>query len=95
MKNNQVRTLERVALAIFVAAAFVTISALAVHAPNSKSNRLARPFKTIQTDKVILFDGSSAPLLAPTHVTIQTPPISDEDRAATRNLKIVAKSFGG
>jgi hypothetical protein len=93
MKNNQLGMIKRFALATVAAAAIVAVSALAIRSPNNNPNLLARPFKSIQTDKVILFDGSSAPVLAPTHTTIQNPPITGESRAATEHFKSLAQPF--
>lgn len=78
MKKNQAKILQRFALAILVTVAIVAVSALAMHTPNNQRNLLARPFKSIQTDKVILFDGSAAPAIGQVHTTQHTPPITGD-----------------
>jgi hypothetical protein len=92
MKKNQVGIIKRVAAAALVAAAIVGVSSLAMHSPTRTSNALARPFKSIRTDKAILFDGSSTPLICP-NSTYHTPPFSGESKVETENLKLVAKAF--
>jgi hypothetical protein len=92
MKNNRVRY-RNVALATLVTLVIVAISALAMHAPSSKPNLLGHAFKSIQTDRVILFDGSAAPVIASAHVTVQGPPITGESRDATEHLKKAAEPF--
>jgi hypothetical protein len=95
MKKNQVGITKRLAAAALVAGAVVGVSALAMHTSTHNQNALARPLKSIQTDKAILFDGSTTPLIAP-NVTTKVavpPPITGESKVETENLKLVAQAF--
>ncbi len=94
MQKNQVGITKRLAAAALVAGAVVGVSALAMHTSTHNPNALARPLKSIQTDKAILFDGSTTPLIAPNVMhRIQIPPVSGESKGETENLKLVAQAF--
>ena len=55
MKTNLAGISKRVVAAGLLAAAVVGVSTLAMHTPTQNQNALARPLKSIQTDKAILF----------------------------------------
>ena len=90
MKTNKVGITKRLAAAALVTVAVVGVSAFAMHTSTPKPNALARPFKSIQTDK---FDGSATPLICPVHLMQHAPPITGESKVETENLKLVAKAF--
>jgi hypothetical protein len=73
--------------ATLVAAAIVWLSGFAMQTPGHNRNSLARPLKSIQTDKATLFyadiggDGSNG---------LNFVELVGESRASTENLKLVA-----
>ena len=84
----------RFVAAMLVSAAVVGASALSMHTPTHNPNALARPLKSIQTDKAILFYAASGPdSPAGLHFVEQVLPNTRESRAATENLKSVAMAF--
>jgi negative regulator of sigma E activity len=92
MKKLQAQITKRSVAAMLVAAAVVGVSALSMHAPPTHNpNALARPLKSIQTDKAIQFHGSIE--LSRTSCVERVPAMTGESRALTENLKLVAAAF--
>ena len=78
---------------LFLAAAVVVgVSALAIHTPTHNRNSLARPLKSIQTDKAILFYADSEPDY-PLRFVERVPAMTGESKALTENLKLVAAAL--
>jgi len=80
---------------LFLAAAVVVgVSALAIHTPTHNRNSLARPLKSIQTDKAILFYADFSPT-GPDALRFveRVPAMTGESKALTENLKLVAATL--
>jgi hypothetical protein len=92
MKNLQPGITKRFVAAMLVATAVVGVSALAMHTPGHNPNALARPLKSIQTDKAIQFQAFFAP---PGNLRCveRVPSMTAESRASTENLKLIAAAF--
>ena len=94
MRKDQAGIIKRFVAAMLVIAAVVGVSILSMRTPTHNSNTLARPLKSIQTDKAILFYAASGPdSPAGLHFVEQVLPNTRESRAATENLKSVAMAF--
>jgi len=79
---------------LFLAAAVVVgVSALAIHTPTHNRNSLARPLKSIQTDKAILFYADDSPAPACLRFVERVPAMTGESKALTENLKLVAATL--
>jgi hypothetical protein len=91
MTQDQPRITKRLVAAILVAAAVVGVSALSMHTPAPNENALARPLKSIQTDKAIQFqaflDRDRCSFVE------RVPAMTGESKALTENLKLVAAAF--
>ncbi|PYJ13175.1 MAG: hypothetical protein DME96_01970 [Verrucomicrobia bacterium] len=93
MKKNKGEIAKRFVAAVLVVAAVVGVSALAMHTPTHNRSTLARPLKSIQTDKATLFYADSSPSGAAFRFVEQVLPMTRESFASTENLKLVAKAF--
>jgi hypothetical protein len=93
MKKNQAGITTRFLVAALVIAAVVGVSALAF-TPTHHRNALARPLKSIQTDKATLFYAASGPSL-PTggNCVERVPLMAAESEASVENLKLIAAAF--
>jgi len=80
---------------LFLAAAVVVgVSALAIHTPTHNRNSLARPLKSIQTDKAILFYADFSPTCPDALRFVErVPAMTGESKALTENLKLVAATL--
>jgi hypothetical protein len=93
MKKNKGEIAKRFVAAVLVVAAVVGVSALAMHTPTHNRSTLARPLKSIQTDKATLFYADSSPGGAAFRFVEQVLPMTRESFASTENLKLVAAAF--
>ena len=91
MKKNLGEIAKRLVTAVFVIAAVVGVSALAVHAPTQNQNSAARSLKSIQTDKATMFYADVRPDC--NWFVEQVLPGTGESKAATENLKRVAAAL--
>jgi hypothetical protein len=91
MTKDQPGITKRLVAAMLVAAAVVGVSALSLHAPTQNPNALARPLKSIQTDKAIQFQAFLPPDRC--HFVERVPAMTGESKALTENLKLVAAAF--
>ena len=92
MNKNQAGITKRFVAAMLVSAAVVGASALSMHTPTHNPNALARPLKSIQTDKTILFYADSGPSF-PVNCVERVPAGTGESRASIENLKLIAAVF--
>jgi hypothetical protein len=92
MKNLQPGIIKRFVAAMLVTTAVVGVSALAIHTPTHNPNALARPLKSIQTDKAIQFQAFIPPIYCTRYVE-RVPSMTAESRASTENLKLIAAAF--
>jgi hypothetical protein len=94
MKKDQLGITKRFVAAVLVTAAVVGVSALSMDTPTNNRSSLARPLKSIQTDKAILFYAQSGPS-APggLYCVERVLPTTTESKAFTENLKLVAAAF--
>jgi hypothetical protein len=92
MKKNQRGITQRFVAAVLVTAAVVGVSALSMQTPTNNRSSLARPLKSIQTDKAILFYANSGPAY-PTNCVERVPSGTGESKASIENLKLVAAAF--
>jgi hypothetical protein len=92
MKKDQLGITKRFVAAVLVTAAVVGVSALSMHTPTNNRSSLARPLKSIQTDKAILFYANSGPSY-PVSFVERVPSGTGESRAAIENLKLIAAAF--
>ena len=72
-------------------AAVVGVSGLTMHAPAQNQNLVARSRQNIQTDKARLFYANFVPM--GNWFVEQVLPGTSESKAATENLKLIAKTF--
>ncbi len=86
--KNQTAIRTRVVAAMLVTVAVIGLSAFAIHAPTQNQNSLARSLKSIQTDKATMFYADVSP--NSNWFTEQVLPGTNESKAATENLKVVA-----
>lgn len=93
MKKNKGEIAKRFVAAVLVVAAVVGVSALAMHTPTHNRNSLARPLKSIQTDKAILFYADAGPSGAGFHFVEQVLPDTRESKASTENMKLIAAAL--
>jgi hypothetical protein len=94
MKKNKGEIAKRFLAAVLVIAAVVGVSALAMHPPTHNRNSLARPLKSIQTDKAILFYADYNPSgPAALRYVERVPAMTGESKALTENLKLVAAAL--
>ncbi len=91
MKKNQAGITKRFVVAMVVIVAVVTVSAFAMHAPTHNPNALARPLKSIQTDKAIQFQAFFIPNAL--NYVERVPAMTGESKASTENLKLIAAAF--
>jgi RNA polymerase sigma factor (sigma-70 family) len=68
------------------------VSALSMHRPTHNLNTLARPLKSIQTDKAMLFYANGGPAF-PINLVERVPSGTGESRASIENLKLIAAAF--
>ena len=92
MKKNQVGITKRFVAAVLVTAAVVGVSALSMQTPTNNRSSLARPLKSIQTDKAVLFYADAGPAF-PTHCVERVPSGTGESKASIENLKLIAAAF--
>ena len=92
MKKNQIGITKRSVAAVLVTAAVVGVSALSMQTPANDRSSLARPLKSIQTDKAILFYANSGPSF-PVSFVERVPSGTGESRASIENLKLIAAAF--
>ena len=92
MKQNQSGITKRLVAAMLVTTAVVGVSALAIHTPTHNQNALARPLKSIQTDKAMQFAFFGPPIYA-TRCVERVPSMTAESKASTENLKLIAAAF--
>jgi hypothetical protein len=92
MKNLQAGITKRFVAAMLVATAVVGVSALAMHTPAHNPNALARPLKSIQTDKAIQFQAFFGPPNQCKFVE-RVPAMTGESKTQTENLKLIAAAF--
>jgi len=94
MKKNQRGITQRFVAAVLVTAAVVGVSALSMQTPTNNRSSLARPLKSIQTDKAILFSADRGPGPAyPTNCVERVPSGTGESKASIENLKLIAAAF--
>jgi hypothetical protein len=94
MKRNKGEIAKRFLAAVLVVAAVVGVSPLAMHTPTDNQNSLARPLKSIQTDKAILFYADYDPSgPAALRYVERVPAMTGESKALTENLKLVAAAL--
>ena len=91
MKQNQSGITKRLVAAMLVTTAVVGVSALAIHTPTHNPNALARPLKSIQTDKAMQF--AFLPPIYATRCVERVPSMTAESKASTENLKLIAAAF--
>ncbi len=87
MKTNLAGISKRVVAAGLLAAAVVGVSTLAMHTPTQNQNALARPLKSIQTDKAILFYTDNR------QDRMRCVEMTGETRLSTESLKLIAAAF--
>jgi hypothetical protein len=94
MKKNTGEIAKRFLAAVLVVAAVVGVSALAMRTPTCNRNSLARPLKSIQTDKATLFYADYSPS-GPDCLRFveRVPAMTGESKALTENLKLVAAAL--
>ena len=92
MKKDQVGITKRFVAAVLVTAAVVGVSALSMQTPTNNRSSLARPLKSIQTDKAVLFYANSGPAY-PVNCVERVPSGTEESRASIENLKLIAAAF--
>jgi len=92
MEKDQLGITKRFVAAVLVTAAVVGVSALSMHTPTNNRSSLARPLKSIQTDKAILFYAESGPSY-PVSFVERVPSGTAESRASIENLKLIAAAF--
>jgi hypothetical protein len=88
MKKDLPGITKRFVAAMLVAAAVVGLSVFAMHTPTLNRNSLARPLKSIQTDKATLFSASA---FFPNGLNFVE--LVGENRVSTEDLKLVARTF--
>ena len=94
MKKNKGEFAKRFLAAMLVIAALAGVSALAMHTPTHNQNSLARPLKSIQTDKAILFYADYSPDgPAALRYVERVPAMTGESKELTENLKLVAAAL--
>ena len=97
MKKNKGEFAKRFLAAMLVIAALVGVSALAMHTRPHNQNSLARPLKSIQTDKAILFYADNWPFPLPLPDCLRyverVPAMTGESKALTENLKLAAATL--
>ncbi len=93
MKKNTGESAKRFLAAALVVAAVVGVSALAMHTSTPNRNSLARPLKSIQTDKATLFYADYSPIPACLRFVERVPAMTGESKALTENLKLVAAAL--
>jgi hypothetical protein len=87
MTHDHVGFTKRFVAAMLIAAAVVGLSVFAMHAPTHNHNSLARPLKSIQTDKATLFYADVRP------DSINFVEQVGESSVSTEHLKLVASTF--
>jgi hypothetical protein len=92
MKKDQLGITKRFVAAVLVTAAVVGVSALSMQTPTNNRSSLARPLKSIQTDKAVLFYANSGPSF-PVSFVERVPSGTGESRASIENLKLIAAAF--
>ena len=92
MKKDQLGITKRFVAAVLVTTAVVGVSALSMQTPTNNRSSLARPLKSIQTDKAILFYADSGPSF-PVNCVERVPSGTEESRASIENLKLIAAAF--
>jgi len=92
MKKAQLGITKRFVAAMLVTAAVVGVSALSMQTPTHNPNTVARPLKSIQTDKAILFYANAGPAF-PVSFVERVPAGTGESRASIENLKLIAAAF--
>ena len=92
MKKDQLGITKRFVAAALVTAAVVGVSALSMQTATNNRSSLARPLKSIQTDKAILFYANSGPVF-PINCVERVPSGTAESRASIENLKLIAAAF--
>ena len=94
MKKNKWEIAKRFLAAVLVVGAVVGVSALTMHTPTHNRNSLARPLKSIQTDKAILFYADYSPDgPAALRYVERVPAMTGESKELTENLKLVAAAL--
>jgi hypothetical protein len=95
MKKDQLGITKRFVAAVLVTAAVVGVSALSMQTPTNNRSSLARPLKSIQTDKAVLFyaDASPSGPSYPINCVERVPSGTEESRASIENLKLIAAAF--
>jgi hypothetical protein len=88
MKKHPVGIIKRFVAALLVVAAVVGLSVFAMYTPTHNRHSLARPLKSIQTDKATLFYASA---FHPTGLNFVE--LVGESRVSPENLKSVAAAF--
>ena len=86
MRKAPAEITKRLVAAVLVTAAVVGVSAIAIHPPTQGRSTLARPLKSIQTDKATLFYADCRP--NGPNVVERT-----EQSGLSENLKLVAAAF--
>lgn len=92
MKKDQLGITKRFVAAMLVTTAVIGVSTLAIHTPTHNPNALARPLKSIQTDKAVQFAFFGRPIYA-TRCVERVPSMTAESKASTENLKLIAAAF--
>ena len=93
-KETKWEIAKRFLAAALVVAVVVGVSAFTMHTPAHNRNSLARPLKSIQTDKAILFYADFSPT-GPDALRFveRVPAMTGESKALTENLKLVAATL--
>ena len=91
MKKDQLGITKRFVAAALVTAAVVGVSALSMQTPTNNRSSLARPLKSIQTDKATLFYADNRQDRA--YCVEMVLPQTSESTAATENLKLIAAAL--
>lgn len=91
MKKLQAQISKRLVAAMLVTLAVIGLSAIAMHAPTQNQNSLARSLKSVQTDKATLFYVDNRQDRC--RFVEQVLPGTNESKAATENLKLVAATL--
>jgi hypothetical protein len=92
MNKNPAGIAKRLVAAMLVSAVVVGVSIISMH--TSTDNRVARPLKSIQTDKATLFyagPGPSSP--GGSNCVELVLPSTKESKASIENLKLIAAAF--
>ena len=92
MKKNKGEIAKRFLATVFVVAAVIGVSALAVHTPAHNPNSMVRSLKSIKTDKATLFYADASPATALRFVE-RVPAMTGESKALSENLKLVAAAL--